>query len=116
MEGRIGSKETAGTITGDKTLESAGKADRRAGEVKQRLEHAKGKIEEFIDKAEDRGNEAIDKIKGAANSKLVQAPAKQRRGLARFIRMGSAALVLVDTKSTNRRLHDRTLSSDTAQR
>jgi uncharacterized protein YjbJ (UPF0337 family) len=67
IKGRV--KEAAGTLTGDKDLASEGKKDRRPGEVKQTLDHAKGKIEEFIDKAEDKGEAAVDKIKGAPDSK-----------------------------------------------
>jgi uncharacterized protein YjbJ (UPF0337 family) len=67
IKGRI--KEAAGTLTGDKDLKSEGKTDRRAGEVKQTLDHAKGKVEEFIDKAADKSAEVIDKIKGAPGSK-----------------------------------------------
>jgi uncharacterized protein YjbJ (UPF0337 family) len=61
LKGRV--KEAAGTLTGDKDLASEGKTDRRAGEVKQTLDHAKGKIEEFINKAEDKGEEVVDKVK-----------------------------------------------------
>jgi uncharacterized protein YjbJ (UPF0337 family) len=46
-------KEAAGTLTGDKDLESEGKADRRAGEAKARLGHAEDKAEEAVDKAKD---------------------------------------------------------------
>ena len=46
-------KEAAGTLTGDKDLESEGKADRRAGEAKARLDRAEVKAEEMIDKAKD---------------------------------------------------------------
>jgi uncharacterized protein YjbJ (UPF0337 family) len=58
-------KEAAGTLTGNKDLASEGKADRRGGEVKQTLDHAKGKFEEFMDKAADKGKEAVDKVKDA---------------------------------------------------
>jgi len=50
-KGRI--KEAAGSLTGDKDLQSEGKADRLAGEVKEKVEHAKDKVEEVIDKAKD---------------------------------------------------------------
>jgi len=62
-------KEIAGTVVGDKNLESEGKADRRAGEVKEKLDHAKDEVEGFIDKAGDKGEEAIDKIKGGLHPK-----------------------------------------------
>jgi uncharacterized protein YjbJ (UPF0337 family) len=67
MKGRA--KEAAGTLTGSKKLESEGKADRRGGEIKQKLEHGKDKIEGFIDKAGDKGEKAIDKVKDAGKSK-----------------------------------------------
>ena len=63
LKGKV--KETAGILTDDKDLESEGKADRRAGDAKEKLEHAKGKIEEVIDKAEDKVEEVIDKVKDA---------------------------------------------------
>jgi uncharacterized protein YjbJ (UPF0337 family) len=57
-------KEIAGTVLGDKNLESEGKADRRVGEGKEKLDHAKGKVKALIDQAGDKGKEAIDKVKG----------------------------------------------------
>ena len=46
-------KEAVGSLTGDKDLESEGKADRRAGETKEKVDHAKDKVEEMIDKAKE---------------------------------------------------------------
>lgn len=46
-KGRI--KEAAGVLTGDEDLESEGKADRIAGEVKDKVEDAKDKVEAVID-------------------------------------------------------------------
>jgi uncharacterized protein YjbJ (UPF0337 family) len=46
-------KEAAGTLTGDKDLESEGKADRRAGEAKAKLGRVEDKAEEVVDKATD---------------------------------------------------------------
>ena len=46
-------KEAAGSLTGDKDLESEGKADRRAGKAKEKLDHAKDKVADVIDKAKD---------------------------------------------------------------
>ena len=51
VKGRI--KEAAGTLIGDKDLESEGRIDRLAGETKEKLEQAKDKVEEVIDKAKD---------------------------------------------------------------
>jgi uncharacterized protein YjbJ (UPF0337 family) len=46
-------KEAVGTLTGDKDLKSEGKADRIAGEAKEKLADATDKIEDVIDKARD---------------------------------------------------------------
>ena len=46
-------KEAAGSLTGDKDLESEGKADRRAGEAKEKVDHAKDNVNDVIDKAKD---------------------------------------------------------------
>ena len=46
-------KEAAGIVTGNEDLESEGKADRRSGEVKEKVEQAKDKIEEVVDKTKD---------------------------------------------------------------
>jgi uncharacterized protein YjbJ (UPF0337 family) len=46
-------KEAAGSLVGDKDLESEGKADRRAGEAKARLARAENTAEEVVDKAKD---------------------------------------------------------------
>jgi uncharacterized protein YjbJ (UPF0337 family) len=62
-------KEAAGVLTGNKDLESEGKDDRRAGETKEKVEHAKGKIEEVIEKAESKAEEVIDKAKDALHRK-----------------------------------------------
>jgi len=51
MKGQV--KEAVGSLTGDKDLESEGKADRRAGETKEKLAEAKDKVEEVVDKAKD---------------------------------------------------------------
>lgn len=50
-KGRI--KEAAGVLTGDEGLESEGKADRIAGELKDKVELAKDKVEEVIDRAKE---------------------------------------------------------------
>jgi len=67
LKGRA--KEAIGSATGDEDLESEGKADRRAGEAKEKLGHAKDKIEAVIDKAKDKGEEVIDKAKDALHRK-----------------------------------------------
>ena len=50
-KGRI--KEAAGALTGDKDLESEGKADRVAGEIKEKVGDVKDKVEHLVDKAKD---------------------------------------------------------------
>ena len=51
VKGKV--KEAAGVLSGDKDLESEGKADRRTGEVKEKIDDAKDKLEELTDKASD---------------------------------------------------------------
>ena len=67
VKGKV--KETVGSLIGDKDLESEGKADRRAGEAKEKLDHAQDKVEEAIDKAKGKAEEAIDKAKDALHRK-----------------------------------------------
>ena len=67
VKGKV--KEAAGSLTGDKDLESEGKADRRAGEGKEKLGHAKGKVEEVVDKAEEKVEEVVDTAKDALHRK-----------------------------------------------
>jgi uncharacterized protein YjbJ (UPF0337 family) len=56
-------KEAAGSLTGDKKIESEGKADRRAGEAKGKLDDVKKKVDEVVDKARGKADEVIDKAK-----------------------------------------------------
>ena len=51
VKGKV--KEAAGSLTGDEDLEAEGKADRRAGEAKEKLDHAKDNVNDVIDKAKD---------------------------------------------------------------
>ena len=62
-------KEAAGTLTGDKNLESEGKADRRAGEAKEKLDDVKKKVDDVVDKTRSKLDEVIDKTKGALHQK-----------------------------------------------
>ena len=55
-------KEAIGTVTGNKDLEAEGKADRRGGEVKE-------KVEDALHKVEDKAGEAIDKVKDVLHRK-----------------------------------------------
>lgn len=50
-KGRI--KQAAGSLTRNRKLEREGRADRRAGEAKEHLDHARGKIDQVIDHAAD---------------------------------------------------------------
>jgi uncharacterized protein YjbJ (UPF0337 family) len=51
LKGKV--KEAAGLLSGSKDLESEGKADRRTGEVKEKIDHTKDKLEALADKAKD---------------------------------------------------------------
>jgi uncharacterized protein YjbJ (UPF0337 family) len=51
-------KEVAGHVTGDKTLESEGKADQ-----------AKGTIHEKVGDVKDAGKEAVDSVKNAPSKR-----------------------------------------------
>jgi uncharacterized protein YjbJ (UPF0337 family) len=62
-------KEAVGSLTGDKDLKSEGKADRRAGEAKEKVDHAKDKVEKVVDKTKDKAEEVIDKTKDAVHRK-----------------------------------------------
>ncbi|MGZ4756146.1 MAG: CsbD family protein [Acidimicrobiia bacterium] len=62
-------KEMVGTLTGNEDLETEGKADRRAGETKEKVGDAKEKVEEVIDTAKDKVEEAIDRTKDALHPK-----------------------------------------------
>ena len=55
-------KEAAGVVTGDEQLEAEGKADRRGGEAKEKVEHA-------LHEVEQKAGEAIDKVKEALHRK-----------------------------------------------
>lgn len=56
-------KEATGVLTGDSDLEAEGKADRLAGEAKEKIDHVKDKVDEVIDKVKDKLEDAADKIK-----------------------------------------------------
>jgi len=60
-------KEAVGSLVGDKDLESERKADRQAGEAKEKVGHAKDKVEEVIEKVEHKTEEVIDSAKDAAH-------------------------------------------------
>ena len=56
-------KEAAGSLIGNKDLESEGKSERQAGEAKEKVGHAKDNVEEVIEKAEHMAEGVIDKAK-----------------------------------------------------
>jgi len=51
MKGKA--KEVVGDLTGNKDLKSEGKADRQAGEVKEKVGKVEEEVEEGIDKVKD---------------------------------------------------------------
>ena len=62
-------KATVGSLTGNKDLEAEGKADRRAGDAKEKVGDAKDKAEEMMDTAKDKVEEVIDTAKDALHRK-----------------------------------------------
>jgi len=60
-------KEVVGSVIGDKDLEAEGKADRRAGQAKEKVEDAKDFAEDVVDKAKDTAEDVVDKAKDAAH-------------------------------------------------
>ena len=67
VKGRL--EEAAGAVTGDADLEAEGKADRHAGDAKEKVGQVKDKVEEVIAKAEHKAGEVIDKAKDALHHK-----------------------------------------------
>lgn len=67
MKGRA--KQAVGSLTGDKSLKSEGRADSHVGEAKETIEHAKDRIGHVIDKAEEKVEQVIDKAKDALHRK-----------------------------------------------
>ena len=62
-------EEVAGILTGKKSLESKGNADRRAGEAKVRVDHVKKKVDKVTKKAQGKAEKIIDKAKDASRRK-----------------------------------------------
>ncbi|HXN59574.1 MAG TPA: CsbD family protein [Acidimicrobiales bacterium] len=60
-------KEAIGNLTGNKDLQAEGKADRQAGEAKEKVGQAKDRVEEVIEKAEHKAGEVIDRTEDAAH-------------------------------------------------
>ena len=59
VKGRV--KEAAGDLTGDKSLQHEGKADRVGGEVKEKAESFKEKVEGAVDSVRDKVKDAVDR-------------------------------------------------------
>jgi len=59
-------EEIAGVVADDGKLESRGKADRRAGELKDKVGGARRAIDRMTSAAEQQIGRAIDKLTGAA--------------------------------------------------
>jgi uncharacterized protein YjbJ (UPF0337 family) len=62
-------EQAAGVLTGDKDLESEGKADRRTGEAEEKVDQVKDKVEKAIDVTKDKVEDAADKTKDALHRK-----------------------------------------------
>ncbi|HEY5156132.1 MAG TPA: CsbD family protein [Acidimicrobiales bacterium] len=62
-------KEAVGSVIGDKDLESEGKTDRQAGEVKEKVENVTDKVGDVAGKAKDAVEDVVDKAKDVAQGK-----------------------------------------------
>ena len=62
-------KEAVGGVIGDKDLESEGKADRQAGDVKEKVENVTDKVGDVAGKAKDAVEDVVDKAKDVAQRK-----------------------------------------------
>ena len=58
-------KEAAGLLTGDEDLQAEGKAERVAGEVRERTDKVKDTVEGGLDKVQNALNDVLDKAKKA---------------------------------------------------
>jgi len=58
-------KEAAGLLTGDEDLQAEGKAERVAGEVRERTDKVKDTVEGGLDKVQHTLNDILDKAKKA---------------------------------------------------
>ena len=59
-------EEAVGVLTNKKDLESKGKADRRAGEAKEKIGRAEDSVEKVAKLAESKAGKVIDKAKAKA--------------------------------------------------
>ncbi|MGB7980788.1 MAG: CsbD family protein [Candidatus Nanopelagicales bacterium] len=58
-------KEAAGLLTGDEDLQAQGKAERVAGEAKERTDKVKDTVEGGLDKVQHTLNDVLNKAKKA---------------------------------------------------
>ena len=54
-------KEAIGDLTGDEDLKSEGKADRAAGEVKEKVSDAVDKVKDTVEDAKDKVTDTVHK-------------------------------------------------------
>ena len=59
-------KVALGSLTGNKSLESEGRLDRRAGQAKLRIGHLKHKVDAATDSAQDKAIKITDDARDAA--------------------------------------------------
>ena len=52
LKGKL--KQVVGDLTGDEDLKKEGKADEKAGDIKEFLESAKDKADDFVDSVKDK--------------------------------------------------------------
>ncbi len=62
-------KETAGLLTGNDKLRAEGRADRLAGEAKEKVDQAKNLLVDALQKGQDGINSALNKAKKALRDK-----------------------------------------------
>ena len=62
-------KQAVGTLTGNKKLESEGKADRRSGQAKEKVHEVTDKAEGLLEKIEHKAGKVIDKAKESTRRK-----------------------------------------------
>jgi len=62
-------KQAVGSLTGNKDLESEGKADRRAGETKEKVGQVKDEAEGILEKMEHKVGDVIDEVKESSRRK-----------------------------------------------
>ena len=56
-------KQAAGVVTGDEDLEAQGKADRKQGQVEEKIDDAKNRVKGFLEDAVDKVGDVAGKVK-----------------------------------------------------